>query len=178
MQPTDDQYGICRPDSANFGNDCAPGFIATLLIASTRLGWKQQSPDAYPVRSNFLHSCCNHLQSKLAAVLNGAAIFICALVGLWLDELVDDALQPAEGPVNSAWAFQMAQIPDTCAFATSGGTKPACRGCCLLRPKPWQPTFGVSISPVFIWIQQSKQPMCWELVYSAIQMSGASRPRF
>ena len=58
-------------------------------------GEEQPLPDAHTVCSNFLHNCCNNLEGKLAAVLNAAAILICALVWLWLDELVDDVLQPA-----------------------------------------------------------------------------------
>ena len=83
----------------------------TLVDANT--GVEQLSPDAYAVCSNFLDDCCNNLQYEFAAILNAAAVLICALIGLWLDELVDDVLQPARISWNSSNANILKQTTTT-----------------------------------------------------------------
>ncbi len=49
-------------------------------------------PDAYSLGSHLLDNCIHNLRHNSAAVLDAAAIFICALIWMRLDELVNDVL--------------------------------------------------------------------------------------
>ena len=66
------------------------------------------TPDANFVCSNFICDSLYYLQAETAAVLNAAAIVICAVIGLWLDELINDiALHN-----NSQWSWYGANRGD------------------------------------------------------------------
>ena len=56
-------------------------------------GSRGQAPDADTLRADLLADSSHNFQSESASVLNASTILVCALVGLGLDELIDDVLQ-------------------------------------------------------------------------------------
>ena len=47
-------------------------------------------PDAHPFRANFICDSLDNLQSKPASILHASTVLVCAVIGLWLDELIND----------------------------------------------------------------------------------------
>lgn len=60
---------------------CTPGTLSSCLV---------NTPDANLLCTYLICDSCHHLQAKSAPVFDAAAILVCAVIGLWLDELVNN----------------------------------------------------------------------------------------